>query len=206
MDAAVDIEQLTRRIDRAAITTLASLLIMPVVAFAALEAATVAPPEPTPPSCAQMASEPIPEPRPYDVPLSDELQAYIRDTCASHGFDHHGIIIALIGAESSYREQAVSATGDHGYMQINEINHAGLREQLGQLDFMDGRDNVRAGVYMMADLYERYGDIGLALMAYNCGERGASDLWEQGIYSTKYSRSIQQAASELTFREEGSTS
>lgn len=136
----------------------------------------------------------------YDVPLSDELQEYTQDLCEEYDFPHYGIIIALIAHESSFRETVVSATNDYGYMQINKCNHEWLREELGITDFTDGKQNIRCGIYILAKLYHKYEDIGLALMAYNCGESGAAKLWEQGIYSTAYSREIQQAAAELPIR------
>lgn len=139
----------------------------------------------------------------YDVPLSDELQEWAQDLCEQYNFPYYDIIIALIERESSFRETVISTTNDYGYMQINQCNHEWLREELGITDFTDGKQNIHCGIYMLSDLYHKYEDIGLALMAYNCGENGAADLWEQGIYSTKYSRSIVQAATELAERTSG---
>lgn len=138
----------------------------------------------------------------YDVPLDDGLQEFAQDLCTEYEFPYYDIIVAMIGHESSYRETVVSKTNDYGYMQINAVNHGWLKEELGVTDMLDGRQNIRSGIYILQGLYHKYGDIGLALMAYNCGERGASELWEQGTYSTGYSRSIQQEAAELTVREE----
>lgn len=139
----------------------------------------------------------------YDIPLSDELQEWAQDLCREYDFPHYDIIIALIEHESSFRETVISATNDYGYMQINQCNHDWLREELGITDFTDGKQNIRCGIHILSDLYHKYEDIGLALMAYNCGESGAANLWEQGIYSTNYSRSIVQAATELAERTSG---
>lgn len=136
----------------------------------------------------------------YDVPLDDDFQEYIQDICDEYGFDCYDVVIAQIERESTFRENAISETDDYGYMQINSCNHGWLSEKLGITDFLDGEQNVLAGVYMLSDLYNRYGDMGLALMCYNCGEYGAQKLWEQGIYSTKYSRWILEKASELEVR------
>lgn len=153
---------------------------------------------------------PDPEPEPeepertyvyYDVPLDDELQEYTQDICAEYAFPCYDIIVAMIWTESGYTEDIVSSTNDWGYMQINGINHQTLREELGITDFLDGEQNILAGVYMIQKLYHKYGDIGKALMAYNCGEYGAAGLWEEGIYSTNYSRTIQKRAGELTIRQ-----
>lgn len=136
----------------------------------------------------------------YDVPLDDDLQEYIQDVCEEYGLDRYDIIIALIEKESSFREDVISKTNDYGYMQINEINHEWLSEELDIDDFLDGEQNILAGVYLLSGLYAKYEDIGLALMAYNCGEKGANDLWKQGIYSTEYTRTIMSIADELELR------
>lgn len=136
----------------------------------------------------------------YDVPLADELQQYIQDVCKEYDFDRYDIIVALIQKESSFNETAVSDTSDYGYMQINKCNHEWLSDELGIDDYLDGEQNITAGVYLLSGLYDKYEDIGLTLMAYNCGEKGAKDLWQQGIYSTGYSRSIIEAAASLDKR------
>ena len=155
-----------------------------------------------------ITSEPTEEPEShyvyYDVPLSDDIQTYAQDICSRYGFEHYDIIVALIGAESSYREAVISKTNDYGYMQINSCNHEWLTEMFGPLDFTEAHDNILCGIYILDNLCDKYGDIGLALMAYNCGEKGASDLWEQGVYSTNYSRNIQAQASELVLSETSS--
>nr|DAG45283.1 MAG TPA: Transglycosylase SLT domain [Caudoviricetes sp.] len=136
----------------------------------------------------------------YDVPLADELQRYIQDVCAEYEFERYDIIVALIQKESSFDETAVSETNDYGLMQINECNHEWLSGELGIDDFLDGEQNITAGVYLISDLYDKYEDIGFALMAYNCGEKGAKGLWQQGIYSTAYSRAVLETAESLEQR------
>ncbi len=136
----------------------------------------------------------------YDVPLDNDMQEYIQDTCDEYGLDRYDIVIALIERESTFRENVISSTNDYGYMQINECNHEWLSVELSINDFLDGEQNILAGVYILSGLYEKYEDIGLALMAYNCGEKGAKRLWEQGIYSTEYSRAIIDSAEGLQTR------
>lgn len=136
----------------------------------------------------------------YDIPLYDEMQEYAQDICEKYDFPCYDIIAAMIVTESGCRETIVSATNDYGYMQINACNHKWLADELGITDFLDGRQNIEAGVYIIQGLYHKYEDIGKALMAYNCGEGGAANLWAQGVYSTQYSRLIQQRAAELVER------
>ena len=55
---------------------------------------------------------------------------------------------------------------------------------------MDPYDNVNMGIEMLSDLAEKYSDVESILMAYNLGEAGAVNLWNQGIYSTDYTRKV----------------
>lgn len=56
----------------------------------------------------------------YDVPMSDELQRYIREQAERQDVPFE-IALAVIERESSYQPDAVSDTGDFGLMQINFI-------------------------------------------------------------------------------------
>lgn len=136
--------------------------------------------------------EPITEPTVFyfDVPLSDGFQDYIRAKCFEYDVPME-LVIALIDKESSFRADVVSKTNDYGYMQINKCNHEWLSETLGVSNFLDPYENVLCGIYIISGHLEKTdGNIELALMRYNCGATGARRLWEQGIYSTSYSRSI----------------
>ena len=75
-------------------------------------------------------------------------------------------------------------------MQINQINHQWLTDTLGVTDFTDPYQNIRAGVFVLRKLFERYQDTNMVLMSYNMGEDGAARLWEKGIYSTDYTEKI----------------
>lgn len=160
-------------------------------------------------SISYITAEPEPETEPepteppevlYEVPLEDDLQRFIRAECEAQGVPFE-IVLAMIERESSYRPGVVSPTNDYGLMQINEVNHEWLREKLGITDIMDPEQNVRAGVYILGEAYRRYGDIHFALMAYNMGDAGAARAWEQGSYTSSYSRAIVQASTELEKRE-----
>lgn len=137
----------------------------------------------------------------YDVPLSDELQRYIREKCDENGvpFD---IAVALIGRESSYRSWAVSSTDDYGLMQINACNHEWLEEELGIADMMDPYQNIDAGTYILGKAFKNYGNPHQALMAYNMGDDGVSRAWNEGHRSSAYSRAVMEAARGLRKRGE----
>ncbi len=132
----------------------------------------------------------------YNVPLDAELQKYTYDICTENNVDYK-MVLAMMGQESSYKEDAISKTKDYGILQINQINHKWLEDKLGIENFLDAKQNILAGVYMLADLTDKYADIDKVLMAYNCGESGAQKLWKKGIYRTEYSRKIHQLMDEM---------
>lgn len=57
----------------------------------------------------------------YDVPMSDELQRYIREQAERQDVPFE-IALAVIERESSYQPDAVSDTGDFGLMQMRHVN------------------------------------------------------------------------------------
>lgn len=127
----------------------------------------------------------------YDVPLADELQDVVFQE--SEKWDvPPALILAMMDQESDYRTDIVSSTGDYGIMQINEINHPRLQEELGVTDFLDPEQSIACGAYMIGELLDKYdGDLHHALTAYNRGEGGAKKYYSQtGTYETSYSRSI----------------
>ena len=125
----------------------------------------------------------------YEIALSHELQDYTRQVCEEYDFPAE-YAFAMMFKESAFRPSAVSSTHDYGIMQVNKCNHEWLSEQFGITDFLDEKQNILCGVYMISNAYHKYGDMHKALMAYNMGDKGASKLWAQGIYSSQYSRAI----------------
>jgi soluble lytic murein transglycosylase-like protein len=126
----------------------------------------------------------------YDVPLSHELQDYIKELCDEYDVPMD-LVIAIIEQESTFRSSVISESNDYGLMQINVINHDHMAKELGITDFLDPFQNVLCGIHMISDhLADTDGNIELALMMYNRGEAGAKKLWDRGIYSISYSRSI----------------
>ena len=126
---------------------------------------------------------------PLDVPLSEEIQEFIYRTSCENKIEFP-IVMALIETESSFRPNVVSKTNDYGLMQINKINHKRLTQTIGVTNYLDPYQNVEAGIYMLKELYDKYGNNSKVLMAYNMGEAGAKRLWKQGIYESDYSRKI----------------
>lgn len=120
--------------------------------------------------------------------LSSDLQDWVYEMCAEYGIaGHEKLIIAQLYCESSYRADAISKTNDYGIAQINHCNHKRLSEKLGITDFLDARQSIRCGVYMMADgLKTNSGEEEKALVAYNMGQSKVN----KGVVSSKYSRRV----------------
>ncbi len=131
------------------------------------------------------------------VPMSEEEQRIVFDICTDNGVAF-SFVMAIIGEESEFDKEARSETGDSGYMQINDCNAEEL-ERRGYADLCDTAQNVGAGVSILRDLFDKYeGETHRVLMAYNMGERRASELWAQGIETSEYSREIVEREAEYS--------
>lgn len=126
---------------------------------------------------------------PLDVPMDKDLQEFTFYLSSAYNIDFT-FVMALMKQESDFQSDVVSATNDYGLMQINEINHPYLKEQLEITDFLDPYDNIKAGMFVLRKLFEKYKTPEKVLMAYNMGEIGASKLWEQGVFENNYSKNV----------------
>ena len=134
----------------------------------------------------------------YDVPLAEDLQLYIIGLGERFGIDP-AIILAQIWKESRFNPNSVGDGGDSlGLMQIQPKWHSGWMKSLNCPDLLDPYQNVYVGVHILADQYQRLGNIEMALVAYNCGGTGAYiNYFSKGIYSSKYSEAVLAKAEEL---------
>lgn len=121
-----------------------------------------------------------------EIPLSFSLQGVMQQACFDYGVPY-ALALAVAECESSFNLEADNGIC-WGIMQINPCNYSRLR-QLG-IEPTDYDGNIIAGVYMLSELLNKYGDTHKALMAYNCGEAGASSLWNQGYETSAYSRKV----------------
>lgn len=134
--------------------------------------------------------------------LPAEQQEFLYYICSAHHLDF-SLVMAVIQVESGFNAQAVSSTKDYGLMQINQINHEWLTETLGITDYLNPYQNIYAGVYVLRQLFERYQDVNMVLMAYNMGESGAAKLWEKGIYETDYTHEVLSTQQQISGQLEG---
>ena len=103
---------------------------------------------------------------------------------------------ATADVETEFDMSAIGAAGEVGIMQIypgkNGRYFTEYERQIG-IDPASEEGNIACGCCLLGNYLNAYGDIERAAMAYNLGISGAINLWEQGIYSTKYSRKVKAA-------------
>lgn len=103
-----------------------------------------------------------------DVPTLDPLrqpfQEAIARAAAAHGLDPK-LLHALVLTESGYRPNARSPAGAGGLTQLMPSTAA----ELGVVDRFDPEQNLRGGADYLARQILRFGDLRLALAAYNAG-------------------------------------
>ncbi|MGY6124061.1 lytic transglycosylase domain-containing protein [Paraburkholderia strydomiana] len=93
------------------------------------------------------------------------LSPIIDQAARAVGLDS-ALLMAVIEVESGGNPQAVSPKGATGLMQLMP----GTGARLGASDLFDVRQNVAAGARFLKDLMRQFGDLSLALAAYNAGE------------------------------------
>lgn len=125
--------------------------------------------------------------KPLDIPLTETQQKNIYSICQEYEVDYP-LTIAIIETESNFNEKIISKSNDYGLMQINKINHKWLKKELKIKNFLNYKDNVRAGVYILS--LSKDENLEKMLMAYHFGKAGAKKLWKKGIYTSKYSRLV----------------
>lgn len=127
--------------------------------------------------------------------LPYELQEIMQDACEAYGVPY-ALALAIAEVETHFDPDAVSPTHDYGLMQINQVNHEWL-QSLG-MDPLTYAGNIEAGLYMIGNYLNTYGDVEMALMAYNNGPSGARKLWDAGTYQTAYTRKVMTALEHWT--------
>ncbi|MEH6678170.1 lytic transglycosylase domain-containing protein [Phenylobacterium sp.] len=96
--------------------------------------------------------------------LSQPFQEEIAQAAARHGLDQK-LLHALVLTESAYAPDAVSVAGAAGLTQLMP----GTARELGVADRFDPAENLRGGADYLARQILRFGDLRLALAAYNAG-------------------------------------
>jgi soluble lytic murein transglycosylase-like protein len=109
-------------------------------------------------------------------PMTKDEQRELAETIVYesryHGFSPE-LIVAVIKAESSFNTESRSPKGALGLMQLLPQTALGLAKlddhALMEKALLDPAFNVRLGTRYLAKLFRRYGDLEIALIAYNRG-------------------------------------
>lgn len=92
------------------------------------------------------------------------IERYVSANAAATRLDP-ALVDAVISAESGFDPWATSRSGARGLMQLMPQTAAGL----GVGDAYDPAQNVRGGTRYLRTLLDRFGDVPLAVAAYNAG-------------------------------------
>ena len=96
--------------------------------------------------------------------ITERYGHIITNAAQRNGLDP-ALVRAVIEAESNGDPRAVSASGAKGLMQLVDSTAAAY----GVSNSFDPRQNIAAGARYLSDLIGRFGDLRLALAAYNAG-------------------------------------
>ena len=126
------------------------------------------------------------------VPIPYYLQDIMRTACREYGCPYP-LALAVAEVESHFDMDAVGAAGEVGIMQLNpgpeNTYWINLEAETNQ-DPTTPVGNIICGVYMLGTHLANYQDMEKAIMAYNMGNAGAEQAWENGITSTEYSTNV----------------
>ncbi|MGP8099738.1 MAG: lytic transglycosylase domain-containing protein [Candidatus Cybelea sp.] len=93
-----------------------------------------------------------------------EIERLVKVSAADYGVDP-ALIEAIIERESAFDSNATSSAGARGLMQLMPQTAAGL----GVTDSYDAAQNVAGGTRYLRSLLDRFGNVKLAVAAYNAG-------------------------------------
>jgi len=111
------------------------------------------------------------------APAPGDVDGIVAQAAIRYGVDPD-LIHAVIRAESDYDPECVSGAGAVGLMQLMP----GTAEGLGVTDRYDPAQNVDGGTRYLRQQLDSFGDLRLALAAYNAGPSHA-ERWVLGIGS-----------------------
>lgn len=117
-----------------------------------------------------------------DIPLSADLQKFLRDESEKNGVPYV-LVLAVMEQESRFKLDA-DGGDSFGLMQINECH--GPKKII-----IEPHENIKIGCWLLGHLHREYRDWNKVLVAYNCGEVGAEQMYfRHGSISSPYSREV----------------
>ncbi len=111
-----------------------------------------------------------------------------------YGFDPL-FLLAIIKAESTFNNWAVSSVGARGLMQLMPLTAKEIAIETkinweGKKTLNNPLVNVKMGIYYLDKMESKFGNMQLALEAYNYGPRKLNKWLNKGILPTRYSRKV----------------
>jgi soluble lytic murein transglycosylase-like protein len=94
----------------------------------------------------------------------DDIDALVRANAAAYSIDP-ALVRSIVEAESGFDPRATSPAGARGLMQLMPET----AQSLGVVDAYDAQENLRGGTRYLRGLLDRFGDVRLAVAAYNAG-------------------------------------
>lgn len=114
-----------------------------------------------------------------NLPSRDQMQTMVRDVAASMGVDP-ALALAVAQQESGFDPTAVSPANAIGVMQVIPSSGLWAGDLVGrQLNLLDPRDNVTAGVAILRALERTSDDLPTAIASYY---QGAGSVSRNGMY------------------------
>lgn len=127
------------------------------------------------------------------IPMPKAHQKYLHALTTKYDLDYKKTL-ALIQHESQFDANALNATKDYGYFQINLVNHKDLAKKLGTANQpFNPYVNMQWGVYMLSELYSDWAEEGYTGQAldevvwssYNKGKTGFLKYGHATVYINK---------------------
>ena len=124
----------------------------------------------------------------------NNLSGLIVHESKKYGYDPL-LLTAVIITESSFNNWARSNRGALGLMQIRPATGKELAAEVsvqwqGTRSLYNPETNIALGAYYLNKLYLHFGDLGLALEAYNHGPSRLKGYLKKGYRPTRYSRKV----------------
>lgn len=118
--------------------------------------------------------------RVYQVEYSDNVEKYADE----YDIDKY-LIFAIIKAESNFNKEAVSNKGAQGLMQLMYTTAEEIAEsldiELNKENILEPDININLGTKYISVLNQKYGNMNLALVAYNAGSGNVDNWIKDGV-------------------------
>ena len=106
---------------------------------------------------------------------------------ASEKYDVEPYLVAsIINSESSFNKDAVSHKGAIGLMQVMPSTASMVAKQLklSEYDLFDEQTNIKIGTYYLSTLLSYFGNLSVAICAYNAGPTRVKSWLQNEQFST----------------------